>query len=1640
MQFADAARRLIAPAAARLCLAALTLAPALSSMAVDGRDIEFECPCRVEWENGELALTFGLRSHSATESGALAVSVREEFEGGSSHYILKGPTKLRGLPAELHEPAFLLDPLPPRASIPIRTYRFPSAQPRRRIALELAERIGEGPVLDQQRVGWWHLDEWNTHESASLWPATDDIAAGGFVRYIDLLTDSDGDGVGDVNERLAGTMADDAASTPGESVVDVLALYNDGYAAYFDGDPLTPIHHAMVVTGMLYADSGTNIRLRTVGIVEVALDGRGEPTDEELGSLIDRHGGDVSLRFHHGPNWLCGLNVGGCAGLGSSLSRGLWNSQRVRVLADTGAVLSAHELGHALGLAHSARQGEVGGAFRWSRGHYLSDLQGTIMSYANSRNPRFADPERDCEGLPCGVPIDEPDGANAVKSLDLVRFQAASWRPPKPDSDGDGVIDPLDAFPDDPREWRDTDGDGEGDGADTDADGDGVADDEDAFPFDPAESADTDGDGVGDGADADDDDDGMPDLADPFPLDPARWLDEDGDDLIPDPILRRRIEVALGKPAGAAIAPRDMATLTELRHVGERDVAPSLQISSLVGLEMAVRLTDLSLENTSVSNLSPLASLASLQHLTISGAADRGGQVRDLAPLANLTNLQILDLSHQDVADLSPLSGLTALQSLRIPGAADRGGRVRDLAPLANLTNLQDLDLSYQDVADLSPLSGLTALRGLRIPGAADRGGRVRDLAPLANLTNLQDLDLSYQDVADLSPLSGLAALQRLAIPGAADREGQVRDLRPLAGLTNLHTLDLSHQDVVDLSPLSGLATLGDLRITGAADRGGQVRDLRPLADLTNLQALDLSHQDVADLSPLRKLAGLKQLLLGSNRIADLSPLRDLTSLEFIDLSSNRIVSLAPLVNRAIWGPDDAFMDVRLNPLNPASIRRHIPALRAWNIYVATDRDNIDSANTVYFADRNLRARVAQSIAGGGVFVDPPLPRGHVARLRSLRAYNAGVADLTGLEAGESLISLWLGSNAISDLGPLADLDNLDWVDLNDNAVSDISALAGNMGLTAGDGVMLKRNPLSEESVNLHIPELLERGVAVTHDDIALSLAADGEATFDMAGFFEAAIGGALSFEATSGNPDLIAVSVRDGVLTVLPGPDGAAGATAVSVTATGTGGGSETLTFALNVRVPRDIPLVAPAVHTAREGFVRFVNYGDGAGVVRIEAIDDSGAVHGPLTLSLGGGRAVHLASGDLERGNVAKGLSAGIGAGQGAWRLELRTGAIEALAYVRTRDGFVTSMHDLVPRIGGHHDVPIFNPGSNVNQVSWLRLINSGQTDAAITVTGIDDSGALSPGAARLTVPARASRTLSASQLESGDGLSDALGDGFGKWRLIVTSDTAVQVMNLLESPGGNLTNLSTRPDMAESADAGEWLLHLPLFPSAADAKGRQGFLRLVNPSDETTTVRIAAFDDSNWDHDPVTLALYGRETVHLNSDDLELGNPAKGLPFGVGAGEGDWRLELRSDAAFLGMGYIRTRDGFVTSMHDVVPRIDDRHAVPIFNPGSNVNQVSALRLANPGEEDASATIQGIDDRGLSPGGPVRLSIPAGASRTLTSQALEAGGEDFAGALGDGEGKWRLIVTSDHPIMVMSLLASPTGHLTNLSTAPRR
>lgn len=216
------------------------------------------------------------------------------------------------------------------------------------------------------------------------------------------------------------------------------------------------------------------------------------------------------------------------------------------------------------------------------------------------------------------------------------------------------------------------------------------------------------------------------------------------------------------------------------------------------------------------------------------------------------------------------------------------------------------------------------------------------------------------------------------------------------------------------------------------------------------------------------------------------------------------------------------------------------------------------------------------------------------------------------------------------------------------------------------------------------------------------------------------------------------------------------------------------------------------------RQGFVRIVNLSDRAGTVTVTAIDDAGRNRGTETLDLDAGNTVHFNSDDLERGNRGKGLS-GVGAGTRDWRLLVASELdIQPFAYVRTDDGFITRMDDVEEKLegaGNRYIVHFANPGRNRNQRSYLRLINTGSASSRITIRAHDDEG-VQRGPVSLSLPAGQVRHVTASDLETGQGLSGRLGTGSGKWRLLVSATQPVHVMSLLDTPTGNITNLSGVP----------------------------------------------------------------------------------------------------------------------------------------------------------------------------------------------------------------------------------------------------
>ena len=283
---------------------------------------------------------------------------------------------------------------------------------------------------------------------------------------------------------------------------------------------------------------------------------------------------------------------------------------------------------------------------------------------------------------------------------------------------------------------------------------------------------------------------------------------------IPDANLRAAIEAALGKTSGATITVADMKGLTEL-------LVPGAGISDLTGLEFAVNLKHLNTQyNFNIRDVSPLAGLTNLQTFVLGCNGDS-----DLSPLAGLTNLTELWLAGNNIRDVSPLAGLTSLGYLVF-----LKNDIRDISPLAGLHKLYLLDLRNNNIRDVSPLSGLKALNSGRFLMLQLGDNDITDISPLAGLTSpeLMELHLENNNIRDVSPLAGLS-LRKLNLGG-----NNIRDITPLSDVTNLQDLLLGFNNITDIPWQVGLTSLTSLTYLDL--KFNSIRDISSLSGLSNNQ------------------------------------------------------------------------------------------------------------------------------------------------------------------------------------------------------------------------------------------------------------------------------------------------------------------------------------------------------------------------------------------------------------------------------------------------------------------------------------------------------------------------------------------------------------------------------------------------------------------------------------------------------------------------------------------------------------------------------------------------------------------------------------------------------------------------------------
>jgi Leucine-rich repeat (LRR) protein len=258
--------------------------------------------------------------------------------------------------------------------------------------------------------------------------------------------------------------------------------------------------------------------------------------------------------------------------------------------------------------------------------------------------------------------------------------------------------------------------------------------------------------------------------------------------------------------------------------------------------------------------------------------------------------------------------------------------------------------------------------------------------------------------------------------------------------LEGLTSFTATHRSISELSGLEYCINLISLDL-----RDNQISDISPLASLTKLEWLDLSYNEISNVSPLATLTNLKWLYLYDNEIVDISPVTGLTNLLYLYVQSNQIGDISPLAS--------------------------LTNLRRLLLFTNQISDISPLASLTKLQWLYLHENQISDIS----------PLVSLTNLTQLDVSDNQVSGIGALGNLTKLAYLSLHSNQISDISPLASLTSLIWLYLQHNDISNIYPLVQNGGLGAGDEVYLGTNPLSDDSINIYIPELVGRGVAVSY-------------------------------------------------------------------------------------------------------------------------------------------------------------------------------------------------------------------------------------------------------------------------------------------------------------------------------------------------------------------------------------------------------------------------------------------------------------------------------------------------------------------------------------------------------------------------------
>ena len=499
---------------------------------------------------------------------------------------------------------------------------------------------------------------------------------------------------------------------------------------------------------------------------------------------------------------------------------------------------------------------------------------------------------------------------------------------------------------------------------------------------------------------------------------------------IPDANLRAKIETALNKQSGAPIIVEEMETLTNL-------IAVNINISDLTGIEHATNLTVLNLQSNSLSDISPIAGLTNLTVLNL-----QSNSLSDISPIAGLTNLTSIDLRSNSLSDISPIAGLTNLTVLLLSDNS-----ISDISAVTDLTNLTRLRLKLNSISDLLPLvtnSGLSSGDEIDV-----RGNPLNYPSITTHIPTLQSRGVTVEfDTRTPTTLEIVSGNNQQGVPDAVLVNPFVVEVRD--------GNNLAFEGVpVTFTVTAGGGTLSATNTVTNAN--GRAENRLTLGSKPGPNTVRASVKGISQTVTFNATAGAVVNIPDTNLRAVIE-----IALGKIAVDSITAAEMATLTS--------------LNAIN-ANISDLTGIEHATNLTVLNLQSNSLSDISPVAGLTNLTVLVLQSNSLSNIS-----PIAGLTNLTSMDLRSNSLSDISPLARLTNLTVLLLSGNSISDISAMTGLTNLTRLRLKLNSISDLLPLVTNSGLSSGDEIDVRGNPLNYPSITTHIPTLQSRGVTVEFD------------------------------------------------------------------------------------------------------------------------------------------------------------------------------------------------------------------------------------------------------------------------------------------------------------------------------------------------------------------------------------------------------------------------------------------------------------------------------------------------------------------------------------------------------------------------------